>query len=496
MQPTDGQLLKQLRKATAQLLGESSKPEHTALLGMMDVLLNELLLRDDHAFFVDYYQRGHGLLDQGLKLTGAKSDAIRTEFNRLSPTLDADLRMDVIGAQTIKLTGLIEQLVKLIGHTTDATQTAWHKQVSEWELGLFAHRMKKLPATDLSAVQSLDVNRDNLLVYLRQKKPEWKNLDITHFHRVAGGFSKITILFDTVDDVNGKQSLALRAEQPIFMLNLDGSDISNEFPVVKKAFESGIAVAEPLWLETGSNPLKTRFSVSRKVSGANFGTAVGGEGKLSPAAVKNLAREMARIHNIPLTLDDAWVKDCHFGKWLQHGSMRQTTLALIAYWQKQAKDANLYPHPIVARAINWLIANVPACEDPPVFLHADFGPHNVLLDGDRVSAALDWEVSMAGDPAYDVCWFLNCTGAAVDRQQFLDAYRDAGGKTISEYRLRYFDVVPCMFMPTTANAALRLVEDLDAAPINLAYYGLQFMHGSPSRINDLIAKADEVKHWQ
>ena len=151
---------------------------------------------------------------------------------------------------------------------------------------------------------------------------------------------------------------------------------------------------------------------------------------------------------------------------------------------------------MIARALNWLAANVPDHEDAPVFLHGDFGPHNLLLDGDHVSAALDWEISTPGDPAYDVCWFLNCAGAAVDRQQFLDAYRDAGGKKVTEYQLRYYDVFPCMFMPLTCNAALKLLEDNDAANINLAYYGLQFMHEYPSRLDAAIARAEAVKHLQ
>jgi aminoglycoside phosphotransferase (APT) family kinase protein len=497
MQPSNGQLLKQLRKATAQLLKESGNAEHKALLGTMDVVLNELLLRDDPAFFIDYYRRGYELLKQGLALLDTRGDALQTGCNSLPDQLDGNLSLDAISAQAVTLTGLIEQLVNLIGHSADAAQNSLLKRITDWELSLYAHRLKRAAANQGgSANQSAAITRENLQEYLRRKKPEWKNLEITHFHQVAGGFSKITLLLDTVDAVNGKQSLAVRAEQPIHMMDLDGSNIKNEYPVVRKAFECGIPVAEPLWFETDSSLLNTRFLVSRKASGTNFGTAVGGAGRLSPAVLKDLARVMANIHNIPLKRDDAWINASHFGKWLDHGSIRQNTLGRIAEWRKQCRDANIFPSPVIARTMNWLTANVPDCDEAPVFLHGDFGPHNILLDGDRVSAALDWEVSTPGDPAYDVSWFLNCTGAAADRQQFLDAYRDAGGKSISEYRLRYFDVFPCMFMPATCNAALRLVEDIDAANINLALYGLQFMHTMPSHLDAAIARAEAVKHLQ
>ena len=498
MQPSNGQLLKQLRKTTSQLLQQAATPEHQALLGAMDVVINELLLRNDTTFFLGYYHDGRRLLQEGVTLLGEKGNALRTEFNSLPDTLGSTESMKSIGAQSLKLTAALVKLVNLIGHTTDATSQALLKSITAWELSLLAHRLNRAAANQGEGEdQSVTITRENLQEYLRRKKPEWKNLEITHFHQVAGGFSKITILIDTVDAVNGKQSLAIRAEQPIYMLDLDGSNIANEYPLVKKAFESGIPVAEPLWLETDTSQLNTRFIVSRKAKGSNFGDARGGEGKLSLAVVKDLARVMANTHNIPLNRNEAWINESHFGKWLDYGSTNKlNTLARIAEWRKQFADADLFPSPVIARALNWLAANVPDHEDAPVFLHGDFGPHNLLLDGDHVSAALDWEISTPGDPAYDVCWFLNCAGAAVDRQQFLDAYRDAGGKKVTEYQLRYYDVFPCMFMPLTCNAALKLLEDNDAANINLAYYGLQFMHEYPSRLDAAIARAEAVKHLQ
>ena len=497
MQPSDGQLLKQLRKTTGQLLKESASPEHQALLGTMDIVINELLLRNENAFFVGHYNKGYSLLAEGLALLGNKGDGITADIADLPKQLDDTVSMNTIGAHSLVLTAALEKLVNIVGHDTDASALSLLKRVTDWELDLYAHRLKRAPASKSgSDAPQVTIDKDNLQHYLHRRKPDWTNLEITDFRQIAGGFSKCTLLIDTVDAVNGKQSLAVRAEQPIHLLELDGSNIANEYPLVKKAFDAGIPVAEPLWLESDASLLGTRFLISRKAGGTNFGTAKGGEGHLPDAVVKDLARVMANIHNIPLKRGDAWINESHFGKWLDYGTTRQNTLARIAEWRKQFRDARLYPSPVIARAMNWLEANVPDHEDAPVFLHGDFGPHNLLLDGERVSAALDWEISTPGDPAYDVTWFLNCAGDSVDRQQFLDAYRDAGGKAISEYRLRYFDVFPCMFMPLTCNAALKLLEENDAANINFAYYGLQFMHTYPSRLDAAIEKAEATKHLQ
>lgn len=498
MQPSNHQLLKQLRKSTQQLSREATRPEHKALLEAMDVVLNELLLRCDREFFIDYYDRGRRLLVEGLELLGDQAGTLGSEMASLPHSLDPGLGTDTIGAQSVRLSDLLTRLIRMIGAGGHPRCEALLRRITAWELSLFAHRLKRIPVDHAQLnSRSVTITRENLETYLRLRKPEWKDLEVTHFQRIAGGFSKCTLLFDTVDTVNGSQSFAIRAEQPIHIMELDGSDVSNEFWVVRKAFESGIPVAEPLWLETDRRFLNARFIVSRKAVGRNFGTAKGGEGRLSLAATKDLARVIARIHDIPLERDAQWVNASHFGKWMDLGATtRLNTLARVEYWNRQCVAANIFPSPCIARALTWLAANVPDYDAPPVFLHGDFGPHNILLDGDRVSAALDWEIATPGDPAYDVAWFLNCAGVAVDREEFLGAYRDAGGKTLSAYRLRYYDVFVSMMMPATCNASLRLVEEQDATNINIALYGLQFMHEYPSRLETAITNAEAVAHLQ
>ncbi|WP_033324771.1 phosphotransferase family protein [Streptomyces yerevanensis] len=43
---------------------------------------------------------------------------------------------------------------------------------------------------------------------------------------------------------------------------------------------------------------------------------------------------------------------------------------------------------------------------PPVLLHGDFRLGNVLCDGERVVAVVDWEIWSVGDPRIDLGWFL------------------------------------------------------------------------------------------
>jgi aminoglycoside phosphotransferase (APT) family kinase protein len=39
-----------------------------------------------------------------------------------------------------------------------------------------------------------------------------------------------------------------------------------------------------------------------------------------------------------------------------------------------------------------------------VIVHGDFGPQNVLIEGDRITALVDWEFAHIGQPVEDLAW--------------------------------------------------------------------------------------------
>ena len=78
----------------------------------------------------------------------------------------------------------------------------------------------------------------------------------------------------------------------------------------------------------------------------------------------------------------------------------------IAKWRALIDATGVEPDPILTDLICWLEANVPAT-DQLVLVHGAYRTGNLLIDDDRVSAVLDWETEVIGDPMYDVAYVLS-----------------------------------------------------------------------------------------
>jgi aminoglycoside phosphotransferase (APT) family kinase protein len=94
---------------------------------------------------------------------------------------------------------------------------------------------------------------------------------------------------------------------------------------------------------------------------------------------------------------------------------------------------------LIAFALNWLEKNAPASSLPPVLVHGDAGAGNFLIDGDRLSAMIDWELAHFGDPMEDLAWvaFRAAIQPLPDYRAFLHSYEQASGTPINRDVLRY-----------------------------------------------------------
>lgn len=88
-----------------------------------------------------------------------------------------------------------------------------------------------------------------------------------------------------------------------------------------------------------------------------------------------------------------------------------------------------------------LLALLPAAL-PPTLLHGDYRLGNMIFDGDRLNAIIDWEIWSVGDPRIDLAWLLMHTDPAHRfRQQDEANRRAAAGMPGREELLQTYQAV-------------------------------------------------------
>jgi aminoglycoside phosphotransferase (APT) family kinase protein len=456
---TEMRLLQGLRNALSTVAGNDDAAARNYALTSAQVLVEELMLRADSEWYARYIERGELLLRDARLIVDTPADAdaafseaeqqieeLRRRFAAMTPTLI-----------TRRAPGDTQLLSRLL---------AW-----EGELYTRGAAFESAPTATVAMP-----TRDELQRYLRTRFPQQANLEVTGFRALHGGLQKLTILFETSQPICGAQSLVMRAEQPDRFLALDIGSVVDEYDIVRFVFEAGIPAAEPLWCESDPAPLGRRFLVSRRAAGINYGSAVGVDSM--PAEVARAFVDLlVQLHSLPVARYRERLSKTPLARWFAFDSLPANTLANVHYMRGMLDRVPHSASPALEAVCAWLIANVPQTAATACLLHCDYGPHNALVEGHRVTALLDWESARIGDPAEDLAFYLERTAGKVDREEAIRWYEEAGGQRIDEFRLRYFELFSLLkvFIACLASNAL-------------------YMSDATAR-NEMVPLAFRLMHW-
>lgn len=201
-----------------------------------------------------------------------------------------------------------------------------------------------------------------------------------------------------------------------------------EFALFQAAHAAGVTVPEPLFACADTSVLGAPFFVMRRVVGsatahklAKAAAQQGGD----DALVASLGRELARIHRItPPRADLGFLGE----------PPADAALAFVAAMRARL-DAAGTPRPVLEWGLEALARHAPP-PLPPVLNHNDFRTGNLMVEGGRLTAVLDWEFAAWGDPHADLGWFCApCwrfgnraleAGGLGSRAAFLAGYAEAG----------------------------------------------------------------------
>jgi aminoglycoside phosphotransferase (APT) family kinase protein len=210
---------------------------------------------------------------------------------------------------------------------------------------------------------------------------------------------------------------------------------------VLKALEaSGVPAPKAYWVDPDGRYLGTPSIVMDRMPGNCDYLVLNGERPL-PVRLE-LARAftglMARIHAVD------W-RSCGLDAVLQPPA-GEPSQAELAHWEAEYRRVQLEPHPELDHALAWMQRHAPSAE-AIVLVHGDFKPGNALIEGDRISAKLDWETAHLGDPLEDLGWVTNPVrkrehqiAGAWEQEHIVAAYRALTGRQVDPAALRWWNV--------------------------------------------------------
>ncbi|MGV1048426.1 MAG: phosphotransferase family protein [Solirubrobacterales bacterium] len=249
-------------------------------------------------------------------------------------------------------------------------------------------------------------------------------------------------------------------EVPLVLLVTKGT-AEREWQALRASHGAGIAVAEPLWLTADGGGLVMRRLPGEAIPGRifrreGFEAARGG-------LLEQTATALAAIHALPLDAVPSVG-----GRAGAEAGLRSGEVAVGAGAELDRIEAELDrygdPHPALELGLRWLRRRArslfgesrakgarQAAARGPVLVHGDFRMGNLLVDGEKLRALLDWELVHAGDPAEDLGWLCARTwrfgrdelaaAGLGSRRQLLDAYEAAGGVAIGTEELRFWEAL-------------------------------------------------------
>ena len=254
---------------------------------------------------------------------------------------------------------------------------------------------------------------ERLARWIAPRLPGAQSVAVEGLRVPSAGLSNETILFDLRYRPRGAASevvepLVLRA-QPTEHLVFPGYDLSVQRRVLEALASTTVPVPEVRWFDDGDELLGTPFYVMRRVAGQipSDVPPYHAAGALREATPERRAAmwwagidTLADIHRLdPDAIGLGFLEKAGTGADLLDQELTYWTSYLD--WAAEHADE----HRISRAALEWLRAHRPATTRRRL-CWGDARLPNLIFDGERVVAVLDWEMAFLGEPTADLAWWL------------------------------------------------------------------------------------------
>jgi len=286
-----------------------------------------------------------------------------------------------------------------------------------------------------------DEIREALASYYQSTRGPGQPVQVAEVERVGEGNQREMYYFTAIE---GKGRTTYR--EPLVLRLYDGAgaryDAEYEYNVIEKLGASTLPVPKVFAFETNDKYLGKPFVIMERVKGENMLAVIMDTMNLeSPELtiqdlmpwINKLAELLVTIHSLDwraLGLD-----------FMDHARGKYNLIDDFLRWPFIESPVRRYPK--FKELCDWLLerSEEVICSEP-VLLHIDFHPQNVMVDGDRIAAVIDWGEARIGDATIDVTWeslILATPGTPGLAQAFIETYREKSGRQLEN--LTFYEVM-------------------------------------------------------
>ncbi|MEM8534285.1 MAG: phosphotransferase family protein [Chloroflexota bacterium] len=292
---------------------------------------------------------------------------------------------------------------------------------------------------------SIDDLRTHLTTFIAGKVDS--PVRITALQPIPGGASRETWALDIEVESGalvGPHALILRMDQATSM-NPEALERSEEFALLRVAYEAGVKAPRPRWLDGTGAVLGRPFLLMDRVEGESIGPRVVRRPEFAQAREhlpQQMAEQLARIHTI-----DPMTSELGF---LPHPAKGYSPARHAIDGVREQLDQIGIQRPALEFGLRWLEQHVPQHEEH-ILIHGDFRIGNIIIGSDELCAVIDWEFAHIGDPHEDLAWpcvrdwrFGNDAlrvGGVGDLETYVVAYEALSGRMVDRTALHYWEVL-------------------------------------------------------
>lgn len=311
---------------------------------------------------------------------------------------------------------------------------------------------------EYSTTEPLTIDPVKLLEVVRRHLPQREAEAVRELSRLSGGFSKEMALAKVEWGDGQIESMVVRK----VAAGRSAAGLHPEFELLAVLSRCGIAVPEPWWFD--ADAFDGPAMATAAVAGGTRGDVGGWRARPSGAETRGLARSLAAVHRVELGQVGRTPLPPLVTRADLAGALDERRRVLDALGGGDDEDERPWG-PLFEPVVNWLVHNLPDDEPEPVLVHGDYGPHNLMMEGDEVIAVLDWERAHVGRAAEDLA-YARPTFEDSDWQRFLEEYIAAGGAPVADSTLRWFGVWQDLWR---AVSAYRMRGMFLASPTDVTY---------------------------